>query len=256
MTATIAALWRREIWTFLRDRARVAGALVQPLVLWALLGFGFNAAFRVPGQEAGPDYIAFLFPGIVALVLLFTAIFSTISVVEDRQTGVLHAALVAPQPRLAIVLGVLSGGVTLAVAQAVLVMLLAPLAGLAPAIGGALAALLACVLTAVALTALGFVMAWRLDTTRGFHAVMNLVLMPLWILSGGFFPVDGAPAVLRAVMLANPVTYGVAAIRLGLAGPEAAGAPVGLGVALAVLTVSAALLLLWAVRTVARPLYA
>ena len=255
MTATILALWRREIWTFLRDRARLAGALVQPLAIWALLGVGFGAAFRLPGTERGPSYLAFLFPGVVALVLLFTAIFSTISVVEDRQTGVLHAALVAPQPRLALVLGVLSGGTTLAVAQAAVVMVLAPLAGLHPSLGGALAALLACLLTALALTALGFVMAWRLDTTRGFHAVMNLVLMPLWILSGGFFPVDGAPAVLRAVMLANPVTYGVAAIRLGLGGPGAAGAPVGMGVALGVLGASAALLVAWAVRTAGRALY-
>ena len=254
MTSAIAALWLREIRTFVRDRARVAGAVVQPLAIWALLGVGFSAAFRLPGQSHSPDYVAFLFPGIIALVVLFTAIFSTISVVEDRQTGVLHAALVAPQPRLALVLGVLSGGVTLAVVQAALVMLLAPLAGLSPTLLGAGAALLACVLTAVALTALGFVMAWRLDTTRGFHAVMNLVLMPLWILSGGFFPIDGAPTVLRWLMLANPVTYGVAAIRLGLG--EAAGAPVGLPAALGVLAVFAALLLAWAVQTVRRPLYA
>ncbi|HEX8299129.1 MAG TPA: ABC transporter permease, partial [Rubricoccaceae bacterium] len=245
MTAAITALWLREIRTFVRDRARVVGAVVQPLVLWALLGFGFDAAFRLPGAAASPDYLAFLFPGIVALVVLFTAIFSTISVVEDRQKGVLHAALVAPQPRLALVLGVLSGGVTLAVVQAALVMLCAPLAGLHPSVSGALAALLACTLTAVALTALGFVMAWRLDTTRGFHAVMNLVLMPLWILSGGFFPIDGAPDVLRWAMLANPVTYGVAAIRIGFGTP--AGAPVGLGVALAVLAAAAAVLVAWAV---------
>ena len=252
VTHAIAALWRREIRIFVRDRARVVGALVQPLAIWALLGVGFGAAFRLPGRQ-GPDYLSFLFPGIVALVVLFTAIFSTISVVEDRQTGVLHAALVAPQRRVALVLGVLSGGVTLAVAQAALVMLLAPLAGLHPTVAGAGVALLACTLTAVALTALGFVMAWRLDTTRGFHAVMNLVLMPLWILSGGFFPVDGAPAVMRGLMLANPVTYGVAAIRLGLG--ATAGAPVGTGVALAVLAASAAGLVAWAVQTVGRPVY-
>ncbi|HEX8386658.1 MAG TPA: ABC transporter permease [Rubricoccaceae bacterium] len=256
MMTAIAALWRREVWTFVRDRARVVGALVQPLAVWALLGFGFDAAFRLPGSgPGGPSYLAFLFPGVVALVLLFTAIFSTISVVEDRQRGTLHAALVAPQPRLALVLGVLSGGVTLAVGQAALVLLLAPLAGLHPGVAGVTVALLACFLTAVSLTALGFVMAWRLETTRGFHAVMNLVLMPLWILSGGFFPVDGAPAVLRAVMLANPVTYGVAAIRIGLAGPGAAGAPVGLVIALAVVAASAVVLVAWAVQTARRPLF-
>ena len=100
MIRTVHALWNREIIKFVRDRSRVIGALLQPLGFWMLLGFGFSGTFRMPGgEDAGVPYLEYLFPGIVALILLFTAIFSTISVVEDRQEGFLQAALVAPAPR-------------------------------------------------------------------------------------------------------------------------------------------------------------
>ena len=255
MTRAIAALWLREIRLFLRDKSRVIGALVQPLALWALFGLGFNAAFQMPGADL--TYSTYLFPGIVVLVLLFTAIFSTISVVEDRQRGVLQAALVAPQPRAVVALGVVTGGTTLAVGQAALVGALAPLAGLAPGALGFAVALVGCTLLAVAFTALGFVMAWRLDTTRGFHAVMNLVLMPLWLLSGAFFPSAGAPAALAWAMRLNPATYGVAVVRHGLAGLGAApGTDVPLGLALGVSGAFAALALAGAIWTAGRPLYA
>lgn len=254
MIRAALALWRREVLVFLRDRARVAGALAQPALFWVLFGFGFSGVVAVPGSEG---YLAYLLPGIVALTLLFTAIYATISVVEDRQSGVLQAALVAPQPRLAIVLGVLLGGVTLAVGQAVLVGAFAPLVGLRPGAGGALVALAASGTLALSLTALGFGMAWRLKTTRAFHAVMNVVLIPIWLLSGAFFPEAGAPGWLQAVMRMNPATYGVAWLRYGLHGlPEAIpGSALSHGWAASVSVASAALLLAWAVATARRPLY-
>lgn len=255
MTTVVRALWLRELTKFTRDRSRLVGALVQPLGFWVLLGIGFHGAFRMPGAEE-VGYLEYLFPGIVALVLLFTAIFSTITVVQERQEGFLQAALVAPVPRTAIVLGLVSGGATLAVAEAALFLLLAPLVGLVPSLTGLLVVLLAASAMALAFTALGFVIAWRLDTTRGFHAVMNLFLLPMWFLSGAFFPVESVPAPLHGLLYLNPATYGVAALRQGLYLPEAApGVALPLAVSLAGAIAFAAAMLALAVRTVRRPLF-
>ena len=130
MTAAVLALWGREIRVFLRDRARVVGVLAQPVLFWVVFGFGFADSVVVPGSDAG--YLQYLLPGMVALTVLFTAIYSTLSVVEDRQSGVLQAVLVAPQPRAALVLGVVLGGTTLAVGQAALIGALGPTVGLWP----------------------------------------------------------------------------------------------------------------------------
>ena len=255
MTRAVLALWRREVLVFVRDRARVAGAFAQPVLFWVLFGFGFAGVVDVPGSD-GP-YLQYLLPGVVALTLLFTAIYSTISVVEDRQTGVLQAVLVSPQPRLALVLGILLGGVTLAVAQSVLLGAFAPLVGLRPGVGGALVALAASVAMALSFTAVGFGMAWRLKTTRAFHAVMNAGLLPVWLLSGAFFPEAGAPGWLRLVMRANPATYGVAALRYGLHGlPEAVpGTSLSFPVAALVTVGTTVALVAWAVASARRPLY-
>ncbi len=260
MLAAFRALWLREITKFLRDRSRLIGALVQPLGFWVLLGLGFYGTFTMPNTAPGAEsvgYLEYLYPGIIALILLFTAIFSTISVVQERQEGFLQAALVAPVPRLTIVLGLVSGGTTLAVAEALLFLFLAPLVGLVPSVLGLGVVLLASFLMALAFTALGFAIAWRLDTTRGFHAVMNLFLLPMWFLSGAFFPAEGVPAVLRWVMWANPATYGVAAIRQGLYLPEAApSVGVPLALSLGISAAFAAGVLALAVWTVRRPLFA
>ena len=216
----VAALARREVVRFARERTRVVGALLQPLLFWAFFGGGLGASFRPPGN--GPGYTAWLFPGTVVLILLFTAIFATISVIEDRREGFLQGALVAPVPRSAIVLGKIAGGTTLATLQAGLVLLAAPLVGVHPGAAGALGAAGLLVLVGFALTSMSLAIAWRLRSTQGFHAIMTVFLMPLWLLSGAFFPAAGAPGWLRALMIANPLTYGVAALR-HLLGPAAGG---------------------------------
>ncbi len=260
MIAVVRALWWREITKFLRDRSRLVGALVQPLGFWVLLGLGFYGSFTMPNTAPGADsvgYLEYLYPGIIALILLFTAIFSTISVVTERQEGFLQAALVAPVPRTVIVLGLVSGGATLAVAEAVLFLLLAPLVGITPGLAGLAVVLTATVAMALAFTALGFVIAWRLETTRGFHAVMNLFLLPMWFLSGAFFPAAGVPVALRTVMYLNPAFYGVAVIRQGLYLPGAApGVDLPLGLTLGVTVAFAVSVLALAVWTVRRPLFA
>jgi len=253
---TVGALTAREILKFVRDRSRVLGAVAQPLALWLLLGLGFQGTFQAPaGVAVEGGYIEFLFPGILALVLLFTAIFSTISVVEERTSGFLQAVLVAPTPRTALVLGNALGGTLLATGQALLFLLALPLLDLRLTATGLLLITAVCVLTGLAFTALGFAIAWRMDTTRGFHAVMNLGLLPLWFLSGAMFPVEGAAAVLRGFVWANPVSYAVSGLRHGLHAGAAPATLAGPGVCLAVTGGFAVLMVGMAVWQVKRPFF-
>ena len=222
----VLTLCGRELTRFFRQRSRVIGAVVQPLMFWGLVGAGFRASFQPPGVPAGTSYAAYAFPGILAMVLLFTAIFSTISVVDDRRQGFLQGVLVAPVPRGSIVLGQALGCTALAVLQGVLFLLLGPVVGVPLTISSALAVTGVLVLVAFGLSSLGLAIAWRLDSTQGFHAIMNLLLLPMWVLSGAFFPAMGVPGWLGWVMRVNPMTYGLAAIRrtLYLATPGASGA--------------------------------
>ncbi len=215
---TIGALTGREMLKFVRDRSRVLGALAQPLALWLLLGLGFQNTFQPPQGGVEGSYVAFLFPGILALVLLFTAIFSTISIVEERTSGFLQAVLVAPTPRTALVFGNAFGGTLLATVQALLFLVALPFIDLSPGLLGIGMVVAICFCTGLAFTALGFAIAWRMDTTRGFHAVMNLFLLPLWFLSGAMFPVEGAAPVLQWLVWVNPVSYAVSGLRHGLHG--------------------------------------
>ncbi|MFQ5692929.1 MAG: ABC transporter permease [Nitrospinota bacterium] len=205
-------LWR-EMVRFLRQRSRVVGALLQPLVLWVLLGAGLRGSFRPPGTPAGTDYVEYFYPGVIALVLLFTAIFTTISTIQDRREGFLQGVLVAPVPRYGIVLGQALGGTALAVLEGLLLLLLAPAVGIPLTVAAVLSSLAVMFVLSFGLTGLGLVIAWRMESVQGFHAIMNLVLMPLWFLSGGFFPAAGAPAWIVWAMRVNPLTYGVAALR-------------------------------------------
>ncbi len=212
-------LWQREMVRFLRQRSRVVGAFASPLLFWVLIGSGVGSSFR--GAASGEmNYMEYFFPGTVVMILLFTSIFSTISIIEDRKEGFLQAVLVAPIPRSAFVLGKLLGGTTLAVGQGVLFMLLAPLVGIS--LSAIPAALGMMGLVAFGLTALGYTIAWSMDSTQGFHAIMNLFLIPMWLLSGSVFPASGASQWLRWVMMINPLTYGLAAVRWSIYGAGSA----------------------------------
>jgi len=223
--APTLALVRREIVRFLRQRSRVTGALAQPIVFWLLLGGGLNASFQPAGAPSGISYVQYFYPGTLAMVLLFTAIFATISTVEDRKEGFLQGVLVAPIGRWEIVLGQCLGGTSLAVLQGGMCLAIAPLLGIPVTLMSLAATLGVITVIAIALNSLGLIIAWRMDSTQGFHAIMNLILLPIWVLSGALFPAEGAPAPLSWLMAANPLTYGVAALRrcLYLAEPGLAG---------------------------------
>jgi len=243
------ALWKREMTRFVRQRNRITGALATPLVFWLLIGSGLGESFVAPGIEGG--FMRYFFPGTIVLILLFTAIFSTVSVIEDRRDGFLQGVLVAPVSRASIVLGKCLGGMTLAAGQAALFCLAAPWAGLPLDVAVAMRLIAALLLGGFALTALGFVIAWPLESTQGFHVLMNLLLIPLWLLSGAFFPAR-AGSWTESVISLNPLAYVTAAVRRAFYGD---GADLGLvpsyGMAMFVTALFAAamfLLALWAVR--------
>lgn len=218
--AAAASLWRRELRRFLRQPSRVVGAVAMPLILWVLIGTGLTSSFQLPGSGADQTYLEYFFPGTVILLVLFAAIFSTFSLIEDRHEGFLQGVLVAPVSRVAIVMGKVFGGATLAWVQGAVLLLLAPVAGIPLRPLTALTTLLVLALLAVALTATGFAFAWKIDSTQGYHAVMNVILIPMWFLSGAFFPTAGSPAWLGWAMSVNPLTYGTAAFRHALYGQQ------------------------------------
>ena len=234
MLVAIYTLWIRDIVRFYRQRSRIIGALGTPVVFWILLGSGLRSSFRAD-TNAQVDYLEYFYPGTLVLILLFTAIFSTISVIEDRQTGFLQGVLVAPIPRISIVIGKTLGGTTLACGQAGLFLLLAPLANASPDWNTLPTLVLVLSMFAFGLTGLGFVLAWWLDSTQGFHAIMNLLLVPMWLLSGAVFPAYGASKWIQNIMLVNPMTYGVSAVRSVLA-EGASGTGPSLATSLLVLT--------------------
>ena len=209
---SVATLWFREIRGFYRQRSRVIAGLATPLVFWLLLASGFANSLRA-SAGTGSGALQFFFPGMLALVVLFTAIFSNISIIEDRREGFLLSVLVAPVSRLALVLGKILGATTIGLLQGLLFLPFALLLGISVELSKLPAMFAAILLTSFGLTALGFCFAWWIDSVQGFHSVMNVVLMPLWLLSGALFPAEGAARWMQWLMVVNPLSYGVTALR-------------------------------------------
>jgi ABC-2 type transport system permease protein len=221
---TVYSIWLRDVLRFLRQRSRVVGSLASPVLFWFVIGSGLGHSFSSASTTAGGGYLEYYFPGTVALIVLFTAIFSTISVIEDRQQGFLQGVLASPASRAAVVAGKVLGSATLASLNAAAFLLVAPLVGLTFSPLSLLLAAAIVVVMGIALSGLGVVIAWALDSTQGFHTIMNLLLVPMWLLSGALFPVSGAAPWVQALMALNPLSYGVDALRAALygriSGPE------------------------------------
>lgn len=209
-------LWWREIVRFLRQRTRIIGAFGSPIMFWLLIGSGVGHSFKAGGGEESVSYIRYFYPGTMLMIVLFTAIFATISIIEDRQVGFLQGVLVAPVSRASIAWGKILGGATLAVVQALVFLIPARLAGVPVPLEQLPLLLVVLVLLSIGLTALGYIIAWRMESVQGFHAIMNLFLLPLWLLSGALFTLDGAFSWLRWIMQLNPVTYGLQVMRYAL----------------------------------------
>jgi ABC-2 type transport system permease protein len=205
-------LWWREIVRFYRQPGRVVGVLASPLVFWLVLGSGFGNSFQSSAGQS-QHYLNYFYPGTLILIVLFTSIFTMMSVIDDRKEGFLLSVLVAPVSRTAIVLGKVLGGTTLAAAQGMIFLIFAPFAGVHL---NALQVLLVGVvvfLVSFSLTALGFAIAWPMDSSQAFHGIVNLFLIPLWLLSGALFSAPNASGWIQFIMKLNPLTYGVQALR-------------------------------------------
>src|ERR1700727_3062247 len=213
-------LWWREIVRFYRQPTRVVGVLASPLVFWIVIGSGFGTSFRSGGGPAQQNYLNYFYPGALIMIVLFTSIFTMMSVIEDRKEGFLLSVLVAPVPRASIVLGKVLGGTTLSAVQGLIFLVFAPFAGVHLELLPVLLAAVVVFLVSFALTALGFAIAWPMDSSQAFHGIVNLFLIPLWLLSGALFPITGASGWIRWLMRLNPLTYGVEALR-GLLYPGA-----------------------------------
>jgi ABC-2 type transport system permease protein len=206
-------LWWREIVRFYRQTSRVIGVLASPLVFWLVIGSGFGTSFRSSSGPAQQHYLDYFYPGALVMIVLFTSIFTMMSVIEDRKEGFLLSVLVAPVPRSAIVLGKVLGGTTLAAVQGMIFLIFAPFAGAHLDAGQVLLVGIVVFLISFSLTALGFAIAWPLDSSQAFHGIVNLFLIPLWLVSGALFPISGASGWIRVIMRLNPLTYGVEALR-------------------------------------------
>ena len=214
MTA-IAILWLRQIKRYLRSRARIVGSLGQPMLFLFALGYGLGPMYAAANN--GETYLSFIAPGIIAMSVLFTAMFSGIELIWDRQFGFLKETFVAPVPRINVMLGRTLGGATVAMLQGCIVFVIALIAGFRPESWVMVpVALVGMFLIAVTFTALGTAVACTLEDMQGFQLIMNFLIMPLFFLSGALFPLRGIPQALEYLVMLNPLSYGVDFLRFTL----------------------------------------
>ena len=213
----IHAIWLRSMKRYLRSKSRIVGSLAMPVFFLLFLGFGLNSVVSIPGM--GQGYIGFLIPGMIAMSVLFTSVFSGIQIIWDKQFGFLKETLVAPVSRLEIMLGQTLGGATTAFIQGVFIMVLSLFLGIdIQNAFGFLLAFLFMLLIGISFTAFGIAIASKMEDMHGFQLIMNFVVFPIFGLSGALFPIDSLPAFIKPITLLDPLTYGVEGIRYGLTG--------------------------------------
>jgi ABC-2 type transport system permease protein len=206
----IAMVWERDLVRFTQQRTRLFGGLVRSVVWLFALGLGLRGSFIA---VEGLDYVQFIFPGIIAMSVIFSALQSSISIIWDREFGFLKEVLVAPVPRSTIVLGKALGGATTSALQGLIILPLAPLAGIRPSAYSLLLALLFIILASLSMTGLGILIAARMHDFEGFGVIQNFVSMPMFLLSGAMFPISNVPGWLSWIIRLNPLSYGVDAVR-------------------------------------------
>jgi ABC-2 type transport system permease protein len=211
---TISILWLRQLKRYVRSRSRMIGSLGQPILFLVALGFGFGPIYS---QAGGGNYLQFLAPGVISMSILFTAMFSGIEIIWDRQFGFLKETLVAPVPRWQIMFGRTLGGATVATLQGLVVFCISLLAGFRPeSIVLLPVALLIMFLIALLFTAIGTAFACLLEDFQGFQLIMNFLVMPMFFLSGALFPLEGVPLAIGIIARIDPLSYGVDALRATL----------------------------------------
>lgn len=208
--SSVSVLIRREWKRYFRQRSRVLSSLMTPLLFWGLMGLGFGKSFQMPMTSG---YLEYFYPGVLMMALLFSSIFSMISLIEDRNEGFLQSVMVSPASHRAIVFGKILGTATLAVIQTLLLLPFTSMAKIPMSISVVLQLLIIFFITSIFICSLSFLFAWILNSSQGFHAVMNIVLFPMWILSGAMFPMNNSASWIQWVMKLNPMTYAVDAVR-------------------------------------------
>ena len=212
----IYVMWLRQLKRYWRSRARMIGSLAQPVLFLVALGFGFGPIFQKAG---GGNYMDFLAPGIIAMSILFTAMFNGIEVIWDRQFGFLKETLVAPVSRYKIMLGRTLGGATVASLQGLIILIITLVIGFRPiSISAVLLSFVFMFLIAMLFTAFGTAVASRLEDMQAFPLIINFIIMPLFFLSGALFPLDSLPSSIKLVTQFNPLSYGVDGLRGSLTG--------------------------------------
>ncbi len=216
--AAIYVLWLREMKRFMRAKSRIVGALAFPLFFLAFLGLGFNR-MAVPGLSGDVNYINFLVPGILGMSLLFSSTFGGLSVLWDREFGFLKEIMVAPVTRVSIVLGRIAGGITTALIQGFLILVISlPLGFKISSLMMFPMVLLFMVLISVTFLGLGLIFASKMKDMQGFSIVMNFVIFPLFFLSGALYPLGNFPFWLRILSYIDPLTYGIDGLRAVMIG--------------------------------------
>jgi ABC-2 type transport system permease protein len=211
MVAVVFALWMREVKRYLRSKSQVIASLGQPLMYLLVLGFGLGPVFARAGQG---DYLQFVAPGVIGMTILFSSIFSGVGLLWDRQFGFLKETLVAPVPRIQIMIGRTLGGATTATLQGLLVLTVCLIAGFRPHdFGGALLGLVFMALIAIVFAALGTIIGSMLRDMQGFQLVMNFLVMPIFFLSGALYPLANLPSALAVATHLDPLSYGVDGLR-------------------------------------------
>lgn len=225
-------LWLREVKKYLRSRAQIIASLGSPLMYLLVLGFSLGPVFQRAGEGS---YLQFMAPGVMAMTVLFTAMFSGIAMLWDRQFGFLKETLVAPVPRLWIMFGRTLGGATVACIQGFIIFIATLIAGFRPQHWlGVPVAFLIIILIAVVFAALATAIGSTLKEMQGFQLVMNFLVMPIFFLSGALYPLDGLPSVLQLLTHADPLTYGIDGVRGILLGTSHFGVALDVGVLVAV----------------------
>jgi ABC-2 type transport system permease protein len=227
LMTTIYILWLRQMKRYFRTRVRIVASLGQPLLFLLGLGFGFGPVFQKAGQG---NYIQFLTPGVIGMTILFSSIFSGIEILFDRQFGFLKEMLVAPVPRLLIMIGRTLGGATVAMMQGLIVMVFGLIAGFRPSLSALPAALVFMALIAILFTALGTGIASVLNDMQGFQLIMNFLVMPVFFLSGALFPLNNVSSVMKTLAAVDPLSYGVDGLRRTMVGMSHFGGWVDLAV--------------------------
>ncbi len=209
--SVITVLWKRDLMRFLRKPSRLVGAFLQPVIFWFMIGSGFASTFKLGNTSL--SYEEYFYPGVLMMMVLFASIFGTITVIEDRHEGFLQSILVSPGSRTSLVIGKALGVSSVGLIQGIAFLLFLPLSNIAFAQVNWLYLLSFLVLSSLALSAFGFALAWWLDSSQAYHAIMSVLLIPGWILSGAMFPINDKSLILSYVMKFNPMSYFVEGVR-------------------------------------------